>query len=99
MIVVPERRRALIVLISKRRGSGLPIDVPGGYGLRPEIVVPRAHRRKARGNILRGWKKPGFGIAVAFFGAVMSMQVRDERHRTAVGRRVEAVHVAARDAS
>src|SRR5215207_8244375 len=95
VVVVPERRGALVVVVLKDRAAGRPRLPECGLGLGPERFVQRSPPRVAGGDVARRGQVPGLRVAVVLLGAVPAVQVRHDRHRPRVGRLIAAMLVAA----
>jgi hypothetical protein len=94
MIVIPERSRALIVVVMRRRGARQPAGSVACLEHGPEGVVPRAHRRIAVRDVRGVREEPRFRVAITLLARVRTMDVRHPRHRARVGILAGAVHVA-----
>ena len=104
MIVVPDRRRAVVIGILERGEARSPHLTIIGVRLSLEEVVPRALGRIACGDVGCRRQVPGLGVAVALVAdAYGAVDMRDDRDRTCVwtGSRLErrarvSIHRAAR---
>ena len=87
MVVVPDRRRTVLVRVLEDRRAGLPADAVGPSGLGREEAEPGAVPGVARGDVLGRRQVPRLRVAVAVVGhAHRAVHVGDHRN----GARVRA---------
>ena len=85
VVVVPDRRGAVLVRVLEGRVAGPPLDAVRPGGLAGEEVVPGALGGVARRDVSCSRQVPGFRVAVAVVRhADGAVHVRDDRHRACV---------------
>ena len=100
VIVVPHRRRPLVVVVLEDRASRRPRLAEQPLSLAPEALVEGAGARESRRDVPgRRRQVPGLGVAVALLRGVPAVQVGDDRHRARVRGGIGAVRVRPRRTS
>ena len=85
VVVIPERRRRLVVGVLGNRRAPLPFHPEALLEDRLELPVLAADTRIAGGDVGRGGQVPGLGVAVALLPALAAVEVGDDRNGAGVG--------------
>ena len=84
VVVVPERGRALVVLILERRRPRFPFNFPFSEKLVPEELVTTSLGCEPERDIVGRGQIPSLRESIAFLRGAPAVQVGHDRHRSGV---------------